>query len=149
MTTPALITRCHGALAALLALPLLATTALANEDLIFQGDASFAGPHGGQTIEVALVNVTSGEVVDTATGTVLPENDPTFSFEFPAVLEEGNSYEVHYWIDSNFGGGSEGSCDEVGVDHQWLVALEGIGNPVTQVVTHDPSAQTAVCDTFE
>ncbi|MDT8879457.1 hypothetical protein RSO68_08250 [Halomonas saccharevitans] len=135
----------------LLGLLLVAPLTLASEgyDLTFQGDASFAGAHGGQAVQAALVDADSGEVLEMASGTVSADDDPTFSFDFPGALSEGGSYAVHYWIDSNFGGGSEGSCDPMGTDHQWSVALEASGGAVTHVESHDPGAQSEVCATFE
>lgn len=133
------------------ALLLAAVPAQANEghDLTFSGDGTFIGPHGGQAIEVAVFDVTAGEVVATDTGQVAPEEPPAFSFTFPGVLEEGKLYDVHYWVDSNFGGGSEGSCDPVNVDHQWRVALTAITEPVSLEVAHDPAEQAPVCTSFE
>ncbi|APE30397.1 hypothetical protein BOX17_05150 [Halomonas aestuarii] len=135
----------------LLSLLFLAPVALAMEgqDLTFQGDASFNGPHGGQAVQAALVDASSGEVLETMSDTVSADADPAFSFDFPGALHEGGSYEVHYWIDSNFGGGSEGSCDPKGTDHQWSVALEASGEAVTHVESHNPGAQSDVCATFE
>ncbi|MBB3231267.1 hypothetical protein [Halomonas stenophila] len=135
----------------LLALPLVAGAALASEghDLTFQGDASFNGPHGGQAIQAALVDTASGETIAVKTGEVSADGDPAFSFAFPGVLREGGSYAVHYWIDSNFGGGNAGNCDPMDNDHQWSVAIEAGGEATTHVESHDPSAQTAVCDTFQ
>ena len=73
-------------------------------DLTFAGDATFQGPHGGQDIAVALVS--DGTVVETMTGVVSATESPAFSFTFEDALEDGESYEVHYWIDANFGGAS-------------------------------------------
>ncbi|SEL71386.1 hypothetical protein [Halomonas daqiaonensis] len=130
---------------------LAAAPALANEghDLTFAGDGTFFGPHGGQAIQVAVFDVVAGEVVATEEGQVGSNEPPAFSFTFPGVLEEGKLYDVHYWIDSNFGGGSEGSCDPVNVDHQWRVALTDITEPVSLEVAHDPSVQAPVCTSFE
>lgn len=133
------------------ALLLSAAPALGSEghDLTFSGDGTFNTPHGDQAIQVAVYDVTAGEVVATETGTVQQTEDPAFSFTFPGVLEEGQLYDVHYWIDSNFGGGSEGSCDPVNVDHQWRVALTDIEEAVEIEVGHDPSKQAPVCTSFE
>jgi hypothetical protein len=35
----------------------------------------------------------------------------SFFFDAGAVLEQGIAHEVHYWIDSNIGGGTSGVCD--------------------------------------
>lgn len=119
-------------------------------DLTFQGDASFQGAHGGQAIEVGVVRSSDGALVTSQSGTVSADADPSFSFEFPGALLKDASYEVHYWIDSNFGDGTEGTCDEVDDDHQWSVDL---GTPmeddVVHTETHQPGEQSAVCSTFE
>ncbi|SEN02921.1 hypothetical protein SAMN04487952_10975 [Halomonas caseinilytica] len=139
---------------ALFALPLFAFStfsALAEEgsDLTFQGDASFGGPHGGQSIQAALIDTASGEVLGMESGEVSASAEPAFTFEFPGALQEGGNYEVHYWIDSNFGGGSVGRCDEMQNDHQWSIPIEADGGNVSHVETHDPSTLASVCDTFE
>ncbi|MGK7311759.1 MAG: hypothetical protein ACN0LA_05920 [Candidatus Longimicrobiales bacterium M2_2A_002] len=119
-------------------------------DLTFQGDASFQGAHGGQAIEVGVVRSSDGQLVTSTSGTVSGTTDPAFSFDFPGALLKGVEYEVHYWIDSNFGGGTAGVCDPVDVDHQWSVTLGStMDDSVTQTEAHDPTAQSAVCSTFE
>ncbi|TLF53146.1 hypothetical protein FEI13_03045 [Halomonas urmiana] len=133
------------------ALLLAAGPVLASEghDLTFSGDGTFVAPHGGQAIQVALYDVTAGEVVATDVGTVSADEPPAFSFTFTGALKEDRLYDVHYWIDSNFGGGSEGSCDPVNVDHQWRVALTDISESLTVEVIHDPAEQAPVCTSFE
>ncbi|SFU77711.1 hypothetical protein [Halomonas korlensis] len=130
---------------------LAASPALASNghDLTFTGDGTFNLPHGDQAIQVALYDVAAGEVVATESGHVAPDEDPAFSFTFPGALEEGKLYDVHYWIDSNFGGGDEGSCDPVNIDHQWRVALTDITEPVSLEVNHEPADQAPVCTSFE
>ncbi|WP_240454077.1 hypothetical protein [Halomonas sp. NO4] len=138
--------------AALLCAALLcaAPVALASNghDLTFAGDGTFNTPHGGQTVQVAVYDVAAGEVVATQSTTVEQTAEPAFSVSFEGVLEEGRLYDVHYWIDSNFGGGSEGSCDPVNVDHQWRVALADISEAVDLEVGHDPAEQAPVCTSF-
>lgn len=133
------------------ALLLAAAPALAGEghDLTFTGDGTFIAPHGGQAIQVALYDVAAGEVVATEEGRVAANEPPAFSFTFPDALEAGRLYDVHYWIDANFGGGSEGSCDPVNVDHQWRLALTDVSEPVSREVAHDPARQAPVCTSFE
>ncbi len=128
----------------------LAGSALADQgsDLTFQGDASFQGAHGGQAIQAALVDTALGETIAVKTGEVSADREPAFSFTFPGALQEGGSYAVHYWIDSNFGGGTSGNCDPMSNDHQWRVAIEPADGPVTHTEHHDPAAQSAVCDSF-
>ena len=119
-------------------------------DLTFQGDASFQGAHGGQAIEVGVVRSSDGLLVTSMSDTVSATMDPAFSFDFPGALLKDTAYEVHYWIDSNFGGGTAGVCDPVDVDHQWSVALGSTtDDSVTRTEAHDPTAQSPVCSTFE
>ncbi|TDN98209.1 MULTISPECIES: hypothetical protein [Halomonas] len=133
------------------ALLFAAAPAVAEEgnDLTFTGDATFIAPHGGQTIHVALYDVVAGKVLTTQQGQVAANEPPAFSFSFPSALEAGKLYDVHYWIDSNFGGGSEGSCDPVNVDHQWRVALTDITGPVDIQEAHAPGEQAPVCTSFK
>lgn len=130
---------------------LVSASALASEghDLTFSGDGSFIAPHGGQAVHVALYDVAAGEVVASDAGSVSMNAPSAFSFTFPGALEEGRLYDIHYWIDSNFGGGSEGQCDPVNVDHQWRAALIHIEGPVTLEVAHEPSRQAPVCTSFD
>lgn len=119
-------------------------------DLDFTGDASFQGAHGGQTIHVAVIHEGLGTAVATETGTVSGSEDPAFSFSFPGVLTRDAEYHLDYWIDSNFGGGTVGTCDPIENDHQWRI--DEIG-PVTDAVTiddvHRPTETEDVCATFE
>ncbi|MBF7053058.1 hypothetical protein IOC61_06945 [Halomonas sp. KAO] len=135
----------------LLSLLFVAPLAMANDghDLTFEGDDTFNGPHGGQEIHAAVVDAGSGEVVATKSGTVSADEAPAFSFDFPGVLKEDGNYEVHYWIDSNFGGGSEGTCDPKDTDHQWNVSLDATSEALTHEDTHRPAEQADVCATFE
>ncbi len=123
--------------------------AAGTSDLTFSGDASFHGAHGGQPIHVAVVSVDDGEVVATQSGTVSKTADPSFSFTFSDVLEDGKVYEVHYWIDSNFGGGSVGVCDPKARDHQWNVSLGTVTGDVSHTEKHRPAETSDVCETFE
>ena len=116
--------------------------------LVFAIDASFQGPHSGHAIEVALVRTSDGGVVQEQIGTVSETADPAASFTF-ADLEEGVAYDVDYWIDSNFGGGTEGVCDPPAIDHQWIVAIPAVMGDVNLVVSHDDATVTDVCSTFE
>lgn len=116
-------------------------------DLTFEGDATFQGAHGGQDISVALVTDV-GTVLDVQTGTVSESDDPSFSFTFSGQLVSGEAYAVDYWIDSNFQGGTEGTCDAPEDDHQWHVDLGTVEADVNHVETHEPGAVTDVCDSF-
>lgn len=141
-------------LAALLPLPLVACDEGADpvveqHTLTFAGDASFQGAHGGQAISVAVVRTGSGTVEATQTGTVSAEADPAFSFTFEDALEDGEAYEVHYWIDSNFMGGAEGVCDAPEDDHQWRVTLGTVTEDLTVTEPHEPGEIEDVCSSFE
>jgi len=119
-------------------------------DLTFRGDASFQGAHGGQAIQAGVVRASDGALVMTRSGTVSADADPSFALEFPGALLKDMAYEVHYWIDSNFGGGTEGTCDPVDVDHQWSVELGSTTeDAVTHTESHVPAEQSAVCSTFD
>ena len=119
-------------------------------DLTFSGDASFRGPHGGQVIHVT-VETAGGEKVASREGTVSSTANPSFSFDFGDVLNQGQSYVIKYWIDSNFDGGTKGVCDEPGRDHQWKIdasddpALGNVSKNVTIVDSHRPKEIEKVC----
>jgi hypothetical protein len=117
-------------------------------DLTFAGDDGFQAAHGGQDVTVAVVRASDGLVVALDDGTVSDTEDPAFAFDFAGVLVIGVSYEIHYWIDSNFGGGTAGECDPPATDHQWLVDVGEVDDDVTVTEMHDPTATTDVCETF-
>lgn len=119
-------------------------------DLTFVGDASFNTPHPDQAIEVAIVRASDGLIVGgPVSGTVSATANPAFSFDFPGVLVIGFAYEIHYWIDSNFGDGTAGVCDEPNDDHQWNRPVAAVTADVTFEESHDAAAQMAVCSTFQ
>ncbi|HKI98893.1 MAG TPA: hypothetical protein VKB51_10505 [bacterium] len=118
------------------------------DSLTFQGDTSFHGPHGGQAIQVALVDADTGKVVAKQSGTVSKTADPAFSFTFNHVLKPDTHYDVDYWIDSNFGGGTPGHCDAKNHDHQWNVKLGEAYSDVKHVEHHRPAETSPVCDVF-
>lgn len=128
----------------------VATPARGGYDLTFEGDGSFGGPHGGQTIHVT-VETTDGKEVASAEDTVSKTANPSFSFPFKAVLDAGQSYVIKYWIDSNFNGGTEGQCDSPSQDHQWELRpadhpqLGNVSGNVTIEDSHRPSQVEAVC----
>ena len=114
--------------------------------LTFSLDASFQAPHGGQSIQIAVVR--GGVVVAQASGTVSATQNPSFYFDAGAVLEEGIAHEVHYWIDSNIGGGSSGVCDPKAIDHQWSTEFVWPTNDVDFPVSYQPWLIEDVCGTF-
>ncbi len=116
--------------------------------LIFQGDLSFQGPHAGDPIAVAVVQASDGVVMAQQTGTVSGTTDPAFSITFAGVLVSGVAYQVHYWIDSNFGGGTAGVCDPKAIDHQWNVAVAAVTADVTIAEVHNAANTVDVCTTF-
>ena len=120
-------------------------------DLTFSGDDTFNGAHGGQTVYVVLETQLEGTEVETANAVVSAAADPAFTFELDGVLSAGESYVIKYWIDSNFGGGTAGTCDAPSVDHQWRIdpfdeaSLSNVSGPVTIVDTHRPTEVQDVC----
>ncbi len=116
--------------------------------LTFQGDLSFQGPHAGHSIAVALVRTSDDVVLAQQTGTVSATADPAFSFTFTDLLVTGVAYQVHYWIDSNFGGGAVGVCDPKAIDHQWNVAIPAVAADVTITEAHNAANTVDVCTTF-
>lgn len=150
MPIPALLT---GSTTRWLLLPVcfVAIQALANEsyDLTFEGDGSFSMPHAGHSVHAAIVDIHADEVVAKQSDTISGTEDPAFFFHFSDVFEEGKLYDLHYWIDSNFGDGQEGVCDPVDIDHQWRIPLGEPNGDITEVARHAPGEQAPVCDTFE
>lgn len=116
-------------------------------DLTLQGDATFHAPHADQTLNVALVG-SDGTVLETMSGTVSATADPAFSITFTDALDSGASYHVDYWIDSNFGGGTEGACDPPPTDHQWRLEVGPVSGDVVLDEDHDASTITDVCSSF-
>ena len=116
--------------------------------LIFGIDASFQGPHTGDAITVAVVRTSDGVTVATQTGTVSGTADPAYSFTSVGLLEEGEAYQVDYWIDSNFGGGTVGVCDPKANDHQWRVAVAAVTADVALSELHNAANTVEVCTTF-
>lgn len=118
-------------------------------DFAFIGDITFHNPHPAHTIHVAVVRAGDGAKVAETTG-VTDTTDPAFSFDFPGILEHGEAYRLHYWIDSNFKqSGTEGVCDVPEVDHQWNRDLGIATGDITRRETHDASTIQDVCATFE
>ncbi len=116
--------------------------------LTFYLDASFQAPHGNQPIHTALVRLTDGAVVAEDNGIVSATDDPSFSFIPQAMMAREASYAVHYWIDSNIGGGTPGVCDTATVDHQWSVEFFSVTNDINFTVSYEPNLIEYVCSTF-
>jgi len=117
-------------------------------NLTFSLDASFQVPHGDQAIRIAVIRLSDGIVVAEGSGMVSATQNPTFSFAAGAVMELGNSYAVHYWIDSNIDGGTSGLCDPKEIDHQWSVEFLSPSNDVNFTVSYEPTLTEDVCSTF-
>lgn len=116
--------------------------------LTFSLDSSFQLPHGGQPIRIAVVRSSDGMVVAEDSGIVSATQNPSFSFTPGAVLERGTSYAVHYWIDSNIGGGTPGVCDPRAIDHQWSVEFPFPTSDVNFTASYAPALTENVCSTF-
>lgn len=118
-------------------------------DLTFAGDATFQGPHANQEVHVIVLDAT-GEPVAQDVSVVSADSDPAFSFTFSDILEEGEDYMIHYWIDSNFGeAGTPGACDDdLEVDHQWEIQITDVDGDVALTEEHDAGALTPICDSF-
>ncbi len=95
-----------------------------------------------------MVRTSDGAVLAQQTGTVSASADPAFSFTFTSMLDLGAAYQVHYWIDSNFGGGTVGVCDLKAIDHQWNVAVAAVTADVTIAEVHSGATTVDVCTTF-
>lgn len=114
-------------------------------DLTFTGDETFQGAHGGQSIHVGIFHQGTSELVASDQGTVSSSANPSFEFTFVDALAEGESYRVEYWIDSNFNGGTEGTCDPPENDHQWRLDVPSVTDDVTIADTHRPTETEDVC----
>ena len=63
------------------------------------------------------------------------------------VLNEGDTYEMHYWIDSNDGGGTMGACDSPLNDHQWK-GVSFVARSDADITVNDDDTTADVCSTF-
>jgi len=116
--------------------------------LTFSLDATFQALHGGDPISWALVQSSNGFAADFGGGVVSGTANPAFSFTTADVMQRGVDYEVHYWIDSNIGGGTLGVCDAETIDHQWSTELISVRNDINLTVPHNPSLVENVCSSF-
>jgi hypothetical protein len=124
------------------------TTPPASQQLTFQGDATFVGPHAGQTVRAALLDGSTVLEIKKTTVATVAATDPSFSFLFTPVLDPAKAYTVHYWIDSNFGApaGGAGACDPKANDHQWAVSIPA--GQASRKESHSGATTTDVCSTF-
>lgn len=117
--------------------------------LTFSLDSTFQGPHGGQPIAIALLGRSDGSVIlGPVNGTVSATQDPSFTWSTGPVMQAGLDYEVHYWIDSNDGGGTLGVCDPRANDHQGSVELFSVFNDRNVSLSHNHAVTEDVCGTF-
>jgi hypothetical protein len=116
--------------------------------LTFSLDGSFRAPHGGDPVFWSLVQSSNGFSADFGNGVVSSTADPAFSFTTADVMRRGVDYEVHYWIDSNIGGGTQGVCDAETIDHQWSTELLSVSNDVNLTVPYSPALVENVCSSF-
>ena len=116
--------------------------------LTLEGNATLSGPHGDQSIHVVVVSRNFDFVVAQATATISSTEGSSFDFAFPRLLAEGGDYDVFYWIDSNIGGGSVGTCDPAENDHQWSEAVLNPRAGIFLEVGHNDADNTEVCSSF-
>ena len=117
-------------------------------NLTFSLDDSFHAPHGNEPIRIALVRLSDGLVMAQDVGIVSDTENPSFSFTTTEVMDRNNSYAVHYWIDSNIGGGTLGLCDNTDFDHQWSTEFFTVTNDINFTVGYEPNLVEYVCGTF-
>jgi len=116
--------------------------------ITFSLDASFQAVHGGQPISIAVVRTADSALLADGSGTISATQNPSFTFTANDVMERGSRYEVHYWIDSNIGGGTPGVCDARTIDHQWSFEVLSATNDVNFTASYNPALTEDVCSTF-
>src|SRR5688572_26438724 len=88
-------------------------------DLTFSG--SGFSPHNAHTLRAALLNASTNAVV--VAPEVITIDNGNFTVTWPNVLVKGTEYVIHAWADSNFNGGTAGTCDPSANDHQWAYTV--------------------------
>lgn len=118
--------------------------------LTFAGDSTFEGPHAGNAFSAGLVKGSDSKAEDIKTGTVAASGNPAFSVTFDHKVVIGEPFTVKLWIDSNFTGGTVGTCDPPANDHQWSfdVPTAFANHPGTLTETHNAANVTPVCSFF-
>lgn len=118
----------------------MTSTPAATFDLTFTGTIS---PHVGQMLRVVVIKEDggSGSIVKNDTQTV--GSDGTFSFSWPNLLMDGESYHIDFYADHN----SSGGCDVPPTDHSWRESLGAATANVTRDFQHNLNF-TDVCTTF-
>ena len=133
------------------------TTSSAPFSLRFSLSADFQ-QYGGDTISWALLRSDNGERLVAGRGTVSATTNPAFSVNTGDVMLLGVPHQVHYWIDSNIGGGTPGECDPVvrdedgeiveSFDMQWVAPFGGATDDLVFIAIHRPELVLDVCDSF-
>jgi hypothetical protein len=119
--------------------------------LTFVADSTFVGPHSGQGFEVGIVEESETKAEDVKTGTVgTSAASPGISVTFDRKLIINVPATLKLWFDSNFSGGTVGTCDPPANDHQWSFPIQTAlsNHPSTLSVSHDPSITSNVCSFF-
>ena len=114
--------------------------------------------YGGQTISWALLRSDTGEKLVAGRGTISDTTNPAFSVNTGDVMLFGVPHQMHYWIDSNIGGGTPGVCDPVvrdeddeiieSFDMQWIAPFGGATDDLVFIAIYSPDRVQDVCDTF-
>jgi hypothetical protein len=114
--------------------------------------------YGGMRVSWALLRSDNGEKLAAGDGTISATTNPAFTVDTGDVMLLGVPHQMHYWIDSNIGGGTPGVCDPVvrdedgeileSFDMQWIAPFGGVTDDLVFIAIHDPDLVWDVCDTF-
>ena len=109
--------------------------------------ASYPTVHAGQPYAMALVEGVDGVEQETQLGLIASSGEVVVTFA--DLLAEGVDYEIHVWIDSNFGGGAAGTCEGAPdfFDHQWLYEAGQFVDDGTFTLPDHNTTFTDVCGT--
>jgi hypothetical protein len=100
-------------------------------------------------VSFVLVRTSGAEIATGGGGIVFgPPDSLSWVLSWSVGLHLGEAYQIHYWFDSNFGGGTAGVCDAPEIDHQWKVLIPAVAGDIDVLVSHDPNAVTDVCSSF-
>jgi hypothetical protein len=135
------------------------TTSSGPFSLRFSLSADFQ-QYGGDTISWVVLRSDNGERLVAGRGTISATTNPAFSVNTGDVMLFGVPHQVHYWIDSNIGGGTPGECDPVvreaeepfdiveSFDMQWIAPFGGATDDLVFIAIHRPELVLDVCDSF-
>ncbi len=114
--------------------------------------------YGGERISWALLRSDTGERLVTGAGTISFTANPPFTANTGNVMLLGVPHEMHYWIDTNIGGGTPGECDPVvrdaddnlveSFDRQWTAPFGGATADLVFIAIHNPDRVQDVCASF-